>query len=64
MAGVRLSTQTIHGMGDGCELGSLECSTDGTVDIDGIFEGLLLGAWLVLVDRLELGTNVGNGLGF
>ena len=72
MLGVRLSTQTIHGMGDGSELGkiedsllgtklgSLEGCTDGTTDTDGNLEGLLLGAWLGSVDGFKLGTNVGN----
>ena len=53
MLGVELSTQTMHGVGYGYEvgkigrlllgtyIGSLECSTDGTADEN--LEGLLLG---------------------
>ena len=44
MAGVRLSTQTMHGVVEGSELGTSECSTDGNVDKDGNLE--ILGAWL------------------
>ena len=44
MSGVRLSTQTMHGVGEGSELGTSECSTDGNVDKDGNLE--MLGAWL------------------
>ena len=56
MAGVTLSSQTIHGMGDGSEIGriegsllgtklvSLESSTYGTIYTEINLEGLYLGA--------------------
>ena len=46
---------------DSTDLGSPEVSTEGTTG--GNLEVMLLGDWLVYLDRIELGTNVDNELG-
>ena len=47
---------------DGTDLGSPEGSTERTTD--GNIEVLMLGNWLVSLYGIDIGTNVGNELGF
>ena len=64
MIGTTLGSLDVIPLGkyDGIELGSLECSTDGTAD--GNLEVFFIEAWLGSLVGIDLSNNEGTKLGF